>query len=107
MPNVDAALAPPLIPAVAYDDAAAAIRWVTDMLGLRMVRTFEMPDGTIAHAELAWRQSMVFVTPDHRRRTRGPSSARHRSRARVVRRVEAAAGASRAPPAPDTATRPR
>jgi uncharacterized glyoxalase superfamily protein PhnB len=54
-------LAPPLVPAVAYNDAPAGIRWLTDVLGLRVVRTFEMPDGTIAHAELAWRTSVVFV----------------------------------------------
>lgn len=53
--NVDEGLAPPLIPSVPYDDAAAAIRWLTDVLGLRVVRKFEMPDGTIAHAELTWR----------------------------------------------------
>jgi uncharacterized glyoxalase superfamily protein PhnB len=60
-PNGDADRAPPLIPSVAYDDAPAAIRWLTDVLGLRVVRKFEMPDGTIAHAELAWRSAMVFV----------------------------------------------
>jgi uncharacterized glyoxalase superfamily protein PhnB len=54
-------LAPPLIPAVAYNDAPAGIRWLTDVLGLRLVRQWEMPDGTIAHAELAWRSSLVFV----------------------------------------------
>ncbi|HSQ32010.1 MAG TPA: VOC family protein [Gemmatimonadaceae bacterium] len=53
--------APPLVPAIAYDDAPAAIRWLTDVLGLRLIRKFEMSDGTIAHAELAWRTSMVFV----------------------------------------------
>ena len=61
MTNVDEGLAPPLIPSVPYDDAAAAIRWLTDVLGLREVRKFEMPDGTIAHAELTWRGAMVFV----------------------------------------------
>jgi uncharacterized glyoxalase superfamily protein PhnB len=54
-------VAPPLIPAVAYDDAPAGVRWLTEVLGLRVIRKFEMPDGTIAHAELAWRSSMVFV----------------------------------------------
>lgn len=53
--------APPLVPAIAYDDAPAAIRWLIDVLGLRLIRKFETPDGTIAHAELAWRTSMVFV----------------------------------------------
>ena len=53
--------APPLVPAIAYDDAPAGIRWLTNVLGLRLVRKFETPDGTIAHAELAWRTSMVFV----------------------------------------------
>ena len=53
--------APPLVPAIAYDDAPAAIRWLTGVLGLRLIRKFETPDGTIAHAELAWRTSMVFV----------------------------------------------
>jgi uncharacterized glyoxalase superfamily protein PhnB len=61
MTNVDEGLAPPLIPSVPYDDAAAAIRWLMDVLGLRVIRKFEMPDGTIAHAELAWRGAMVFV----------------------------------------------
>jgi len=58
---VTADSAPPLVPAVAYNNAPAGIRWLTDVLGLRVVRTFEMPDGTVAHAELAWRTSMVFV----------------------------------------------
>jgi uncharacterized glyoxalase superfamily protein PhnB len=26
-----------------------------------VIRKFEMPDGTIAHAELAWRSAMIFV----------------------------------------------
>jgi uncharacterized glyoxalase superfamily protein PhnB len=57
----DAGVAPPLIPAIAYDDAPAAIHWLTNVLGLRVIRKFEMADGSIAHAELAWRSSMVFV----------------------------------------------
>ncbi|HKW08724.1 MAG TPA: VOC family protein, partial [Gemmatimonadaceae bacterium] len=60
-PRADAVLAPPLIPSIPYDDAAAAIRWLTDVLGLRLIRKFEMPSGEIAHAELAWQGSMVFV----------------------------------------------
>jgi uncharacterized glyoxalase superfamily protein PhnB len=55
------AMAPPLIPAIAYEDAPAAIRWLEDVLGFRVIRKFEMPDRTIAHAELAWRDAMVFV----------------------------------------------
>ena len=61
MPNVDDLRAPPLVPAVAYDDAPAGIRWLTEVMGLRVIRKFELPDGTIAHAELAWRNSLVFV----------------------------------------------
>jgi uncharacterized glyoxalase superfamily protein PhnB len=61
MANADEGLAPPLIPSVPYSDAVLAIRWLTDVLGLRVIRKFEMPDGTIAHAELAWRAAMVFV----------------------------------------------
>jgi uncharacterized glyoxalase superfamily protein PhnB len=61
MTQADEGFAPPLIPAIAYDDAPAAIRWLTDVLGLRVIRKFEMPDGNIAHAELAWRGAMVFV----------------------------------------------
>jgi uncharacterized glyoxalase superfamily protein PhnB len=57
----DAGVAPPLVPAVACDDAPAAIRWLTNVLGLRVIRKFEMPDGRIAHAELAWHSAMVFV----------------------------------------------
>lgn len=58
---MDDVSAPPLIPSIPYDDPVAAIRWLTEVLGLRVIRTFEMPDGTIAHAELAWREAMVFV----------------------------------------------
>ena len=56
-----APLAPPLIPSIPYDDGASAIRWLTEVLGLRLVRKFEMANGEIAHAELAWRDAMVFV----------------------------------------------
>src|SRR5262245_56599921 len=59
--SADEGQAPPLVPAVAYDDATAAIRWLTEVLGLRVIRKFEMPGGSVAHAELAWRSSMVFV----------------------------------------------
>jgi uncharacterized glyoxalase superfamily protein PhnB len=54
-------LAPPLIPSIPYDDAAAAIQWLTDVLGLCLIRKFEMADGEIKHAELAWQNAMVFV----------------------------------------------
>ena len=61
MTNEDEHFAPPLIPSIPYDDAPAAIRWLSGVLGLRVIRTFEMPNGDIAHAELAWRNAMVFV----------------------------------------------
>jgi uncharacterized glyoxalase superfamily protein PhnB len=59
--STDEGQAPPLVPGVAYENAAEGIRWLAQVLGFRVIRKFEMPDGSIAHAELSWRNAMVFV----------------------------------------------
>jgi uncharacterized glyoxalase superfamily protein PhnB len=45
-----------------YNDAAAGIKWLTDVLGLKLKSLYRMPDGTVAFAELVWRTGIVFVS---------------------------------------------
>jgi uncharacterized glyoxalase superfamily protein PhnB len=53
---------PTLIPSVMYHDAQAGVKWLTDVLGLRLKSIYQMPDGTVAFAELVWRTGIVFVS---------------------------------------------
>ncbi len=43
---------PKIIPYVLYSDPGAAVRWLSDVFGLREVVRFTMPDGRVGHAEL-------------------------------------------------------
>jgi uncharacterized glyoxalase superfamily protein PhnB len=43
---------PRVVPYLLYEDPAAAIRWLSEVLGLRQVIRFNTPDGLIGHAEL-------------------------------------------------------
>jgi len=54
-------IAPTLVPSVAYDDLVAAIRWLTEVLGLRAASVYGGPDGAPVFAELAWRTGVVFA----------------------------------------------
>jgi PhnB protein len=45
---------PQLVPMLAYDDAPAAIDFLTKAFGFEELFRFEMPDGDIGHAELGW-----------------------------------------------------
>jgi uncharacterized glyoxalase superfamily protein PhnB len=45
-----------------YHDAQAGIKWLTDVLGLKLKSIYKMPDGTVAFAELVWRTGIVFVS---------------------------------------------
>jgi uncharacterized glyoxalase superfamily protein PhnB len=43
---------PRVVPYLLYADPSAAVRWLTDVLGLREVIRFTTPDGMVGHAEL-------------------------------------------------------
>lgn len=51
-----------LTPQLIYDDPRHAIRWLTEVLGLRLATVYEDPEGGIAFAELVWRTGIVFVS---------------------------------------------
>ena len=46
--------APTVWPALRYDDAPAAIRFLVDVLGFTETLVVPGPDGSVAHAELRW-----------------------------------------------------
>jgi uncharacterized glyoxalase superfamily protein PhnB len=52
---------PTVSPELGYRDAAAAIRRLTDILGLRKSLVVKDPTGAIAHAELCWRTGVIFL----------------------------------------------
>lgn len=45
---------PTVVPYVLYADPAAAVRWLSDVLGFREALRVPMPDGAVGHAELSW-----------------------------------------------------
>jgi uncharacterized glyoxalase superfamily protein PhnB len=49
-------------PTVPYDDARAAIRWLTEVLGLRAAAVYDTPDGTVVFAQLVWRTGILFLS---------------------------------------------
>jgi uncharacterized glyoxalase superfamily protein PhnB len=51
---------PTIYPALRYKDAHAAIRFITDAFGFKEHAVHEGPDGTVAHAELAWGSGMDY-----------------------------------------------
>src|SRR5580698_4387671 len=53
---------PTITPSVMYHDAQAGIKWLTDVLGLKLKSIYKMPDGSVAFAELVWRTGIVFVS---------------------------------------------
>ncbi|MFI0449841.1 VOC family protein [Actinomadura sp. 6N118] len=53
--------APTVFPALSYDDAPAAIKWLTSAFGLTEHFVAEGPDGTVAHAELAWGEGGMIM----------------------------------------------
>ena len=53
---------PALTPSIVYNDPRKGIKWLTEVLGLRLKSLYEMPDGQVAFAELVWRTGMVFVS---------------------------------------------
>jgi uncharacterized glyoxalase superfamily protein PhnB len=49
------------IPFLAYDDAGAALEWLTKAFGLEQSAVHETPDGRVAHAEMRFGDSMVML----------------------------------------------
>jgi uncharacterized glyoxalase superfamily protein PhnB len=45
---------PTIYPTLRYNDAKAAMRWLTDSFGFTEHSVMSSPDGTVNHAELAW-----------------------------------------------------
>ena len=54
--------APSIYPTLSYTDAPAAIRFLTDVLGLSVGRIVEGPDGQVRHALLGWGNGIVMVS---------------------------------------------
>jgi uncharacterized glyoxalase superfamily protein PhnB len=50
-----------LVPMLAYDDAPAAIDFLTKAFGFEELFRYEMPDGLIGHAELGWESVRVML----------------------------------------------
>lgn len=49
-------------PSLGYRDAPAAIAWLREVLGFRVIALFEDPDGAIAHARLGWQDGTINVS---------------------------------------------
>ncbi|MBA2323925.1 MAG: VOC family protein [Pseudonocardiales bacterium] len=54
--------APTIYPTLRYNNAAAAITFLTEALGLVTREVHEGPDGRIAHAELSWGTGLVMIS---------------------------------------------
>ena len=52
---------PTFYPTLLYDDAPAAIEWLREAFGFEVRLVVPGPDGTIAHAELAFGDGIVMV----------------------------------------------
>ena len=67
-------LTPSIAPTLNFVDADGAIKWLEDVLGFEVSALFRDKDGTIAHAQLVWRDGAINLsqtTPDAKL---GPSS---------------------------------
>lgn len=52
---------PALTPELWYHDAHGAIRWQSEVLGMRPGLVVDRSDGAVAHAELWWQDAAVYV----------------------------------------------
>lgn len=51
---------PRIYPSFRFNDAAAMIAWMTDIIGFTVLDRFENPDGRIGHAELAFGSAIIM-----------------------------------------------
>jgi uncharacterized glyoxalase superfamily protein PhnB len=63
--------APTLYPTMRFTDAPAAISFLENAFGFRRLHVYENPDGTVAHAELAFGPSILMLGSDRDDRLRG------------------------------------
>lgn len=61
---------PTVFPVFTYPDARAAIDWLGAAFGLTEHAVHEAPDGSVAHAELAYGDGMIMIGQHARRRPR-------------------------------------
>ncbi len=78
-----------IIPMIAYEDAAAAIDWLTEAFGFaeREGQRFTDADGTVTHAELERDGAIVMLatpTPDYQGPKRIVRNARRRGAGRTI-----------------------
>jgi uncharacterized glyoxalase superfamily protein PhnB len=50
-----------IYPALSYNDAAAAMAWLSDAFGFRELLAVPGPDGTIRHAEMAFGNGIIML----------------------------------------------
>jgi uncharacterized glyoxalase superfamily protein PhnB len=53
--------APNIFPALRYRDARAAIEWLGTALGFEQTMVVDGPDGSVAHAQLAFGPGMIML----------------------------------------------
>jgi uncharacterized glyoxalase superfamily protein PhnB len=53
-------MSPSIYPALRYRDAQEAVRWLADAFGFERVNVYEADDGTVAHAEMRFRDSLFM-----------------------------------------------
>ncbi len=82
MPQNPPANMPRIVPMLAYEDAAAAIEWLTRAFGFHERLRYSDPSGTVTHAEMALGDGVIMLatpSPDYE------SSARHRQTCEAAR----------------------
>jgi len=66
-----------VIPSFRYNDAKAAIEWLSNVFGFERHAVYEMPDGSIGHAELALNGGMIMLgsqrDDEHGKRFKSPN----------------------------------
>ncbi|HEY2721373.1 MAG TPA: VOC family protein [Chitinophagaceae bacterium] len=61
-------------PALAFKGAPKAIKWYVDNLGAQEKMRFNMPDGTIAHAEITIGDSVVMLAEENLEHNKTPKT---------------------------------
>ena len=65
---------PSVVPELGYVDARNAIRWLSEVLGLRSAVVVDGADGAVAHAELWWFDAAIYVETVDSEDERGQST---------------------------------
>jgi uncharacterized glyoxalase superfamily protein PhnB len=65
MPQSVSSQAPNIFPALRYQDAAAALRWLSRGFGFETLFEVPMPDGRLAHAEMKLGAGVIMLGSMH------------------------------------------